>query len=585
MRADRDDENGRQQKFFFVPVLMHYQIIPYLSKQWNFSRPESYVVKNSLLQFPSFMLMVVMSSLKAASGHNFEEWNRLKGVNITPPKPSAECDMKQAIRGFFNAWLRSGGVSMQNLHSTDFYVGEDYVKAIKYMISAPIISRLAPEESSLLLALLAETFYQKNFQTLGVREFVSIFNKQQIFMYWLQSSFLEYFSSFSCRVAFLFYVFESLRLDPRFLDPILYLRVWDPELREWRPSNPAAQLWSDLLEWNSRRVDSNSNSHLESQKPVAELRPDLLESQKPVAELRPDLLDSRMEKLESQKPVAQISRPHLELTGRSVGDKFLDFVKNIENNFEGGESDIKNHLKLWQCIMTRPIDTSALFFKAVRSGGTKSPDEIKRRLHSAFKHWHSYLIPRKNTAFCTEQHMLESIKILTTEAHSYSSCSSLVLSMLAEITTKELAYLFENHITFANWLNEVAGGSKRSLSGRIAYRYYVLETLRQLPALSKFISVNRGWESFYPAQEIWEAFLNSNNFTNTQLLTSTAVNTHDHCTVNQSIDIDIDQLVANFDIDQPTDFDESTNIDQSINYDELLTDFNELTSFDQRRFL
>eukprot|EP01054_Gregarina_sp_Poly1_P000516 Gregarina_sp_Poly_1__515@NODE_1124_length_5018_cov_43_139972_g778_i0_p1_GENE_NODE_1124_length_5018_cov_43_139972_g778_i0NODE_1124_length_5018_cov_43_139972_g778_i0_p1_ORF_typecomplete_len360_score30_47GDPD_2/PF13653_6/0_35GDPD_2/PF13653_6/3_5e03_NODE_1124_length_5018_cov_43_139972_g778_i024763555 len=348
-------------------------------------------------------------------------------------------------------------------------------------------------------------------------------------MNWLKRSFPYYFISFSTRIAFLYYMFESLRLRPEFSESFA--------VRLWGSPNPVTDLWTELLEWSSEK---------------------------------PEFLELASSELSRNSILSGADATIINTTR----ERFLDFIRGLETK--------EKHFKIWRQIMELKIGSFGS-----RDFVIANPEQVRNLFKKGFDNWRKYVHPVGNTAFSDPGHILDSIRILSPLSliAANSACRSLLLSMLAEVWSRAhfqsaefsesrcsccagtefqilsqslnerfFAFVFENHFHFARWLKEVPGRNARSLLGRIAYRYYVLERLRCFPDLSELVSKKCGWESSHPADAIWQACLDSGVFSNND--------TSDHL-------VDADKLLL----------DSDQSIDVSlIDFGELLTDFNQLTN-------
>eukprot|EP01054_Gregarina_sp_Poly1_P007665 Gregarina_sp_Poly_1__7664@NODE_430_length_8539_cov_26_113314_g351_i0_p1_GENE_NODE_430_length_8539_cov_26_113314_g351_i0NODE_430_length_8539_cov_26_113314_g351_i0_p1_ORF_typecomplete_len935_score131_25TEA/PF01285_18/1TEA/PF01285_18/1_3e03_NODE_430_length_8539_cov_26_113314_g351_i021954999 len=217
-------------------------------------------------------------------------------------------------------------------------------------------------------------------------------------------------------------------------------------------------------------------------------------------------------KWNSPQPVEVIQQVCLKLiNNRSVptfGSDFLEFVKRPE--IEG--------FTTWNHIIHTPVRVSNL-----ENFQDASFNRIRYILHRDYDRWRGYLpsnVATENQSVAIQ--MLDLMQVLDrhlkNNVQSPGPSLSLLLAVLAEMAThrksfstsvlEKFAVVFANHPNFTSWLNSVPASSNQSLSDRIAYRYYILECLRNFPELSRLISTECGWESPEPVREIWDTCLN-----------------------------------------------------------------------------
>eukprot|EP01054_Gregarina_sp_Poly1_P003138 Gregarina_sp_Poly_1__3137@NODE_1888_length_3132_cov_20_212398_g1225_i0_p1_GENE_NODE_1888_length_3132_cov_20_212398_g1225_i0NODE_1888_length_3132_cov_20_212398_g1225_i0_p1_ORF_typecomplete_len967_score131_89FANCI_HD1/PF14679_6/0_68FANCI_HD1/PF14679_6/1_7e02_NODE_1888_length_3132_cov_20_212398_g1225_i0932993 len=407
------------------------------SKQWSCPQRKFYLSENLLrpgLQFPGSMLSILMNPLRAAANHDFPELNDLKDKPVVPPETSSVQEaeeLKAVIRSANKVWRGF------QIYKDKFRINENILQTIKDLLLKAIARGQQSQESSFLMALLAESVHRSHTQILEIREFAPIFNRQRRFMRWLNESFPHYFWSFSSRVAFLYYIFELSRLNPE---------MWNLVSRSenWESPEPVAELWKGF------------------------------------------------ESFTITSAVIDTTR----------GKEFFRFLDGITIS--------ELHSKIWQSIARLPIPVpDASHFRGAKS------DRIKSLLKRAYDLWRPSItqprnMPRSKTKQIRRERLLKFVDILApaTKNDIHSPCTSLFLAVAADSDLNpRFPRFFRGHTQFISWLNDMKGRSQYLLPARIAYRYFVLESLRLSPELSRSISNECGWESLQPVDDIREACL------------------------------------------------------------------------------
>eukprot|EP01054_Gregarina_sp_Poly1_P009243 Gregarina_sp_Poly_1__9242@NODE_570_length_7488_cov_15_500606_g447_i0_p1_GENE_NODE_570_length_7488_cov_15_500606_g447_i0NODE_570_length_7488_cov_15_500606_g447_i0_p1_ORF_typecomplete_len838_score99_86_NODE_570_length_7488_cov_15_500606_g447_i035016014 len=385
---------------------------------------------------------------------------------------------------------------------------KDVLKVIRSLspwTSPPIDESRLSQETSLVLAFLLDAFSYRIHEFRGLGE---IFDSDEYFTSWLERIIAKPARAtstiFCVRVAYRYFILECLRNSPSLLST-LHTHY------NWKSSDPVKEMWkafsgqcsSSPPDPNSIASGSDSNTHI----------PNDAEQEMSFSSSTPwTSSDLNISKAVCSVPIsASIDRSEEKL-------EFAKFLEIVKNRDECGV--------VWSHITESPVDNPP-FCGDIKRGCSSVKAASVEYFQRGFDRWRNSKFNLRNHGSMRNNHKRKKSEVLKlvgqlfplTESGIRSSQSSLVLAILMDppgrLIQREFGKLlkcFESHTKFITWLRGIvqnATGSKvrQQFCLRVAYSYYVLESLRLSSRLSSRLHSIYKWESEDPVKEIWNAYL------------------------------------------------------------------------------
>eukprot|EP01054_Gregarina_sp_Poly1_P002054 Gregarina_sp_Poly_1__2053@NODE_153_length_12491_cov_49_511993_g135_i0_p2_GENE_NODE_153_length_12491_cov_49_511993_g135_i0NODE_153_length_12491_cov_49_511993_g135_i0_p2_ORF_typecomplete_len636_score67_72_NODE_153_length_12491_cov_49_511993_g135_i0994311850 len=369
---------------------------------------------------------------------------------------------------------------------------------------------------SLVLAFLMDSFLYEVNRCPNITEPCVFFKKHEDFVNWLENivrSNSDIREKFCLRVAFRYYILESLT---RF-----------PTIRKvcgWESENPVQKIWK---------------AYLEVRIGVAQMLEKLLSSIRiPWNSANPDSSPNKPSNIDME--IGSSSKSNLDHTPSS--SDFSDLSNNAGAAFINKSDDFRSFkfslffdklrsqsgcASMWKRIADAPLTLSE---ESEDLPQTVTQENFMRLLRSKFDRWrgsgcyvsinHSH---QKREVSELINHLCQLTPWKLGKQGTLSCGSSLVLAFLMDplfyegsnndpetkrFSTFKNAIFKDRH--FIKSLDDIVGSElkiKHVFCLRVAYRYYILESLRRSSELLSKIRKIYKWESDNPMKEMWKAYL------------------------------------------------------------------------------